>query len=102
MGTDSQGAQNEEALRRTRKAGRKADADEILPEYDFSGAARNKYAAGNAVVVLEPDVAPVFPTSREANEVLRALAGITEKQRARYRAFSDIPSSHVLQPESMP
>jgi hypothetical protein len=37
-----------------------ADADEILPEYDFSGAAPNKYAsryaAGSAVVVLEPDL----------------------------------------------
>src|ERR1017187_1680545 len=36
------------------------DADEILPEYDFSRASPNKFASrytkGSAVVVLEPDV----------------------------------------------
>lgn len=66
-----------------------ADADEILPEYDFSRASRNKYAsryaAGSAVVVLEPDVAAAFPSSVEANEALRALAGIIQKHRSRRR-----------------
>jgi hypothetical protein len=66
---------------------RRVGADEILPEYDFSRASRNKYAsryaAGSAVVVLDPDVASAFPTSSEANEALRALAGIIEKRRAR-------------------
>src|SRR5438270_7736600 len=65
----------------------RADADEILPEYDFSRASRNKYAsryaAGSAVVVLEPDVAAAFPTSGEANDALRALAGIIQKHRSR-------------------
>jgi hypothetical protein len=68
------------------------DADEILPEYDFSRASRNKfasrYAAGSAVVVLEPDVAAAFPSSGEANEALRALAGIIQKHRSRR------PASH--------
>jgi len=63
------------------------DAEEILPEYDFSRASRNKYAsryaAGSAVVVLDPDVARAFPTSGEANEALRALAGIIQKRIAR-------------------
>ena len=63
------------------------DIDEILPEYDFSHGSRNKYAsryaAGSAVVVLEPDVAAAFPTSGEANAALRALAGIIEKHRSR-------------------
>ncbi len=63
------------------------DPDEILPEYDFSRAAPNKYAsryaAGSAVVVLEPDVAAAFPTPEEANDALRALAGIIQKHRAR-------------------
>ena len=63
------------------------DADEILPEYDFSRASRNKYAsqyaAGSTVVVLEPDVAAAFPSSGEANEALRALAGIIQKHRSR-------------------
>jgi hypothetical protein len=70
-----------------RKTTGQADADEILPEYDFSRAAPNKYAsryaAGSAVVVLEPDVAAAFPSSSEANEALRALAGIILKRRSR-------------------
>jgi hypothetical protein len=61
--------------------------DEILPEYDFSNASRNKYAsryaAGSAVIVLEPDVAAAFPSSGEANEALRALAGIIQNHRKR-------------------
>jgi hypothetical protein len=71
-------------------AGQAVAADEILPEYDFSRASRNKYAsryaAGSAVVVLEPDVAAAFPTSGEANEALRALAGIIQKHRVRRAA----------------
>ena len=65
----------------------RAYADEILPEYDFSRASGNKYAAryaaGSVVVVLEPDVAAAFPSSGEANEALRALAGIFQKRRTR-------------------
>ena len=71
------------------EAGRE-DIDEILPEYDFSRARPNKYAsryaAGSIVVVLEPDVAAVFPGAGEANEALRALAGIILKHRRRRTA----------------
>jgi hypothetical protein len=67
------------------KATKKVSADEILPEYDFSCASRNKYAsryaAGSTVVVLDPDVAAAFPTSSEANEALRALAKIMIRSR---------------------
>ena len=74
-----------------RKATGRADGDEILPEYDFSSASPNKYAsryaAGSAVVVLEPDVAAAFPSSGEVNEALRALAGIILKDRARRPAL---------------
>jgi hypothetical protein len=70
-----------------RKSSRKSAADDILTEYDFRGAARNKYAsryaAGSTVVVLEPDVAAAFPTSNEANDALRTLAGLIEKHRAK-------------------
>jgi hypothetical protein len=69
------------------KASKPADADEILPQYDFSRGSRNRYAsryaAGSAVVVLEPDVAAAFPGSEEANQALRALAGIIDKHRSR-------------------
>ena len=61
--------------------------DEILPEYDFSKARRNEYASryvpGSVVVVLDPDVAATFGSSKEANDALRALAGIIKKRRPR-------------------
>lgn len=70
-----------------RRATGRADVDEILPEYDFSRSRPNKYAsryaAGSIVVVLEPDVAKVFPSARETNAALRALAGIIQKHRPR-------------------
>ena len=57
--------------------------DDILPEYDFSRARPNKYAAryraGSSVVVLDPDVAAVFPNAGEVNEALRALARVTRR-----------------------
>jgi hypothetical protein len=63
-----------------------ADPDDILPEYDFSQAAPNRYAskyeAGSSVVVLEPDVAAAFPSAKSANDALRALAGIIQKHTA--------------------
>jgi hypothetical protein len=53
-------------------------------EYDFSHGIRGKYAArlaaGSRVVVLDPDVARVFPDSKSVNEVLRALAVIFKRR----------------------
>jgi hypothetical protein len=61
--------------------------DEVLPEYDFSRARPNpyasRYAKGSVVVTLDPDVAAVFPGAREANEALRALAGLIRSHRTR-------------------
>ena len=68
----------------------RVDVDEILPEYDFSRARPNKYAsryaAGSVVVVLDPDVAAMFPSGGEANEALRALAGLIRKHGPRRRS----------------
>jgi len=54
-------------------------------EYDFSRGARGKYARrytqGANVVVLEPDVAKVFPSTEAVNSSLRALAGIFRHQK---------------------
>lgn len=82
----SEGIMNKK--RRSKRTTEKAvGANEILPEYEFSGSSPNKYAkryaTGCTVVVLEPDVAAAFPSSSEANEALRALAGIIRKHRAR-------------------
>jgi hypothetical protein len=70
-----------------RAASDRVDPDEILPKYDFKRSEPNKfatrYAAGSAVIVLEPDVAAAFPNSGEANQALRALARIIQKHRQR-------------------
>jgi hypothetical protein len=54
-----------------------ADADTMRPEYDFSNAVRGvtaaRYAQGTNVVLLDPDVAQLFPDSRAVNEALRTL-----------------------------
>jgi hypothetical protein len=54
--------------------------DELRPEYDLSklkGRVRGKYVErckeGTNVVLLEPDVASVFPNSEAVNEALRKL-----------------------------
>jgi len=61
--------------------------DEVLPEYDFSRSRPNKYASryakGSIVVTLDPDVAAVFPGAREANDALRALAGVIRSHKTR-------------------
>ena len=73
---------------KARKAlARQVGVDEILPEYDFSRARPNKYASryakGSIVITLDPDVATVFPGARQANEALRALAGLIRRHQPR-------------------
>ena len=62
---------------------KKADADTIRDEYDFSamsGGVRGKYArqlrAGSNLVLLDPDVALAFPGVKEVNDALRAVLQI--------------------------
>ena len=51
--------------------------DEMRDHYDFRGGVRGKYAAryaeGTNVVVLDPDVADMFPDRESVNETLRAV-----------------------------
>jgi hypothetical protein len=53
------------------------DDYEMEPEYDFSNAIRNPYAARfgerTALALLDADVAAVFPDSQAANEALRLM-----------------------------
>ena len=69
-----------------RKVRRRRDSDEMLPEYDFSGGVRGKYAGrfaeGTIMVVLDPDVAELFPDPESVNNALRALGHII-RERAR-------------------
>jgi len=68
------------------KVGRRRRGEEMLPEYDFSGGVRGKYAnrfaKGTIMVVLDPDVAELFPDPRSVNSALRALGHII-RERAR-------------------
>jgi hypothetical protein len=67
-----------------KKAIDKAAEPEMRDEYDFSRGVRGKYARryaqGANVVVLEADVAKVFPNAAAVNDSLRALAGIIQRQ----------------------
>ena len=62
---------------------RNTDEDTLLPEYDFADAVRGataaRYAEGANVVLLDPDVARVFPNAKAVNEALRTLARIRRK-----------------------
>ena len=59
---------------------------EMLPEYDFSKGVRGKYAQrygrGSNVVVLDPDVAKVFPNAEAVNSSLRSLAAIIRRRKS--------------------
>ena len=61
----------------------KEDA-EMLDEYDFSqgvvGKYAKQYAEGTNVVLLDPDVAQVFPNSEAVNQALRAIAQIIQQR----------------------
>ena len=60
------------------------ESDQMRDEYDFSRGVRGKYAdkfaEGCNVVVLDPDVADLFPDSESVNDALRTLADIAAKQ----------------------
>jgi hypothetical protein len=54
------------------------ESDKMRSNYDFSVGIRGKYARrldkGANVVVLDRDVAKIFPTSKAVNDALRLLA----------------------------
>ena len=60
--------------------------NEMLREYDLSKGVRGKYARryarGSNVVVLEPDVAKVFPNAEAVNSSLRSLADIIRRRKS--------------------
>jgi hypothetical protein len=60
-----------------KKTSNKSADKQMRKEYDFSQGVRGKYARryaqGTNVVVLEPDVAKVFPNSKVVNVSLRKI-----------------------------
>jgi hypothetical protein len=61
----------------------KAARDDMRPEYDFTGGVRGKWAAryaeGTNVVLLDPDVAAMFPDSKAVNRALRVLVELASR-----------------------
>jgi hypothetical protein len=61
----------------------KEDA-EMLDEYDFShgvvGKYAKQYAEGTNIMLLDPDMAKIFPDSEAVNQALRALAQIIQQR----------------------
>ena len=86
-------------MKRTRTAkSRDTASDEMFPEYsfDYRKARPNRFAErvykDHRIVILDPDISKVFPTSKSVNTVLRALittmpkrkkARVTRKQASR-------------------
>ena len=73
--------------------------DEMRPEYDFSHGVRGKhyqaYQAGTNVVLLEPDIAAVFPDSASVNQALRLLVRL-----AKTKGVVEGRANKALQPTS--
>jgi hypothetical protein len=80
-----------------KKASAKRSKDDLRPEYDLSqlkGGVRGKYyreaTAGTNLVLIEPELANVFPDTESVNRALRLLADTAEsaitKKRLRKKA----------------
>jgi hypothetical protein len=58
---------------------------EVIAKFDFSGGSRRNYAdryrRGTNVVLLDPELAEVFPDSKSVNGALRALVAIATRNR---------------------
>ena len=67
---------------KAKSSARRIDKDTMRPEYDFSKAVRGvtaaRYAEGTNVVLLDSDVAAIFPNARAVNEALRTFARLTK------------------------
>ncbi|MBK6688365.1 MAG: hypothetical protein IPG45_28080 [Deltaproteobacteria bacterium] len=59
--------------------------DDIRPQYNFSKGVRGRYSdrirKGSTVVVLEPDVAELYPDAESVNRALRAVAEAAPRPR---------------------
>ena len=69
----------------------RSKSDDLLPEYDFSGAVRGKYyeryRQGTNVVLLDPDIAAVFRDSASVNHTLRLLVSLAKAKGGRAESY---------------
>ena len=63
--------------------------DDLREDYDFSGGVRGKhhraYRDGTNLVLLEPDVAKIFTSSKAVNRALRMLMELAGNTIGRHR-----------------
>jgi hypothetical protein len=64
---------------------KKADkTEDMRPEYDFSQGVKGKYSKkfeeGTNIILLDPDVASLFPDSKTVNDALRVLAKVAQQK----------------------
>lgn len=85
-----------------KKAHNNQQADELRPEYDLSklkGGVRGKYyeraRAGTNLVLIEPDLANVFPDTESVNRALRLLADTAEAAAGPMRRVRRAPNKRV-------
>lgn len=76
--------------------------DELRPEYDLSklkGGVRGKYferaRAGTNLVLIEPDLASVFPDADSVNRALRLLTNTAEAATGHARRGRRVPTKRL-------
>ena len=85
-----------------KKASAKRNNDELRPEYDLSqlkDGVRGKYyreaTAGTNLVLIEPELANVFPDTESVNRALRLLADTAESATAKKGLRRKVPNSRL-------
>ena len=83
--------------------------DELRPEYDLSklkGGVRGKYYerahAGTNLVLIEPDLANVFPDTDSVNRALRLLADTAEAAAGQARRARPAPNKRLKRTKGNP
>ena len=78
------------------KKNSKIESDEMLDEYDFSNGTRGKYAKsfseGTNIVLLDADVAELFPDSAAVNDALRSIVRAERRGQENDGTTSSVPS----------
>jgi hypothetical protein len=85
-----------------KKASAKRNNYDLRPEYDLSqlkGGVRGKYyreaTAGTNLVLIEPELANVFPDTESVNRALRLLADTAESATAKKGLRRKAPNSRL-------
>ena len=92
-----------------KKASINKKTDELRPEYDLSrlkGGVRGKYyeraRAGTNLVLIEPDLASVFPDTDAVNRALRLLADTADAAAGHTRRVRRAPNKRLKRTTGKP